>query len=415
MGLRSIPGGITAPLGFRAAAGCAGLKRQAGLADLAVIYSEVPAAVAAVFTRNRVQAAPIQVCREHLAATGGTAQAVVVNAGNANACTGEQGLADARATAATVAAGLGLAPTAVLVASTGVIGVPLPLAKVKSGLADLLGEAPAGRPPALARSPEIDDQVARAMMTTDTFPKFKAVEFSLDGVTARLGGVAKGSGMIHPDLATMLAFLTTDAVIPPGLLAQAFREEVDCSFNSITVDGDTSTNDTALLLANGQAGNAPLQAGTAAYDTFRSALAEVLGFLAREIARDGEGATKLLTIEVTGAASTEEARAIGRTVGTSNLVKTAMFGGDVNWGRILAAAGRAPAAVDPVRTDVYLAGTLVARGGQACPFDEATLAKKLEGKEIAIRLDLHQGTAAATVWSCDLSYDYVRINGSYRT
>ncbi len=404
--VKAIPGGVTAPRGFRAAAGCAGLKRDPSLNDLALVVSDVPAVAAAVFTRNRVKAAPLLVCQAHLAG-GRRIRAVVANAGNANACTGGQGLADARATAAAVAQGLGVAAEEVLVASTGVIGVPLPLAKLQAGLA--------GLPGALDRSGAADEAAARAIMTTDTFPKFCAVEVELDGVPVRIGGMAKGSGMIHPDLATMLAFLTTDADLPPAVLDAAFREVVDRTFNAVTVDGDTSTNDFAVVLANGQAKNPPLIPGSPAHGAFLAALAEVAGKLARDIARDGEGATKFLTVEVVHAPSEEVARAVGRTVATSCLVKTAMFGEDPNWGRILAAAGRGPVDFDPGRTDVYLAGTLVARGGVAHPYDEAALKERLAEKEIAVRLDLNQGDGAATVWSCDLSYDYVRINGSYRT
>lgn len=404
--MREIPGGATAPLGFRVAAGCAGLKRDPQLDDVALLVCDVPAAAAAVFTRNRVQAAPLAVCREHLAG-GRLVRAVVVNAGNANACTGEQGLADARETAGAVAAWLGLSREEVLVASTGVIGVPLPMDKLLAGLAML--------PARLGRSLEADSQAARAIMTTDTFPKLCAVEVELDGVPVRVGGMAKGSGMIHPDMATMLAFLTTDANVPSPVLETAFREVVGRTFNAITVDGDTSTNDSAFLLASGRAGNRPVTLGTAAYDAFVEALEEVAGRLARDIARDGEGATKFLTVEVAGAPNDGAAMAIAKTVATSSLVKTAMFGEDVNWGRILAAAGRAPADFDPAKADVYLAGTLVARAGAAVPFDETALQAELRRREIDLRLDLHQGGGRAVVWSCDLSCDYVRINGSYRT
>lgn len=404
--LKEIPGGVTAPLGFQVAAGCAGLKRDPQLDDVALLVSEIPAVAAAVFTRNRVHAAPIKVCREHLAG-GRPIRAVVVNAGNANACTGEQGLSDARETAALIAAGIGADREEVLVASTGVIGVPLPMEKLRAGLSAL--------PARLGRSSEADGQAARAIMTTDTFAKLCAVELELDGVAVRIGGMAKGSGMIHPDMATMLAFLTTDANVPPSVLETAFREVVGRTFNAVTVDGDTSTNDSAFLLANGRAGNRPVMPGTPAYEVFVGALEEVAGRLARDIARDGEGATKFLTIEVAGAPSDGAALAVAKTVATSSLVKTAMFGEDVNWGRILAAAGRAPADFDPGLADVYLAGTLVARAGAAFPFDEAALKARMGQREIDVLLDLHQGDGRAVVWSCDLSYDYVRINGSYRT
>lgn len=404
--MRDVPGGVTAPQGFQAAAGCAGLKRDPSLSDLALVVSDSPAAAAAVYTRNRVKAAPLLVCREHLSG-GRRVRAVVVNAGNANACTGEQGLADARAMAAETARGLGVAAEEVLVASTGVIGVPLPMETLRAGLAGL----PAG----LAQGPEADEAAARAIMTTDTFPKYHAVAVELDGVTARIGGMAKGSGMIHPDLATMLAFFTTDAAVSPEALEAAFRQAVEETFNAVTVDGDTSTNDFAVVFANGLAGNPPVAVGSPAYAAFFAALTEVAGKLARDIARDGEGATKFLTVEVVHAPSDGAARAIAKTVAGSNLVKTAMFGEDPNWGRILAAAGRAPADFDPDLADVYLAGTLVARAGQAASYDEAALKAELGRREIDIRFDMRQGEGRARVWSCDLSYDYVRINGSYRT
>lgn len=404
--MKQVSGGVSAPQGFRVAAGCAGLKRDPAQTDLALLASDCPASAAAVFTRNRVQAAPLQVCRKHLAG-GRRVRAVVVNAGNANACNGEQGLTDAREMAAVTAQGLGVATEEVLVASTGVIGVPLPMERVRGGLS--------GLPGALRRSPESDEAAARAIMTTDTFPKLAAVEVELAGAAVRVGGMAKGSGMIHPDLATLLAFLTTDANVSPEFLDNAFRQVIDRTFNAVTVDGDTSTNDFAVILANGRAGNPPLVPGSSEAAAFVAALDAVAGQLARDVARDGEGATKLLTIEVVGAPDAAAARAVAKTVATSNLVKTAMFGADVNWGRILAAAGRAPADFDPARADVYLAGTLVARAGAGCPFDEEALKEQLRRNEIDIRLDLHQGEGRAVVWTCDLSYDYVRINGSYRT
>lgn len=405
VGIKWAPGGVTAPRGFKAAGAAAGLKRAMGALDVAVLWSEAPARVAARFTRNLVQAAPIQVCREHLAATDGLARAVAVNAGNANACTGLQGLADAREEAVLVAAHLGLTPEEVLIASTGVIGAPLPLAKVRSGLEAAVAELSASG----------GSDAARAIMTTDKVPKEYAVEIQLGGATVRLGGMAKGSGMIHPNLGTMLAFLTSDVVIEPAALQAAFTEVVGRTFNAISVDGDTSTNDTALLLCNGLAGNAPVVAETPEYNLFVAALAEVAGHLAREMVRDGEGATKFITITVSGAPDNASAMQVAKSIATSSLVKTAFFGEDANWGRILAAAGYSGATFDPARVNIAIGGRAVARGGTAVAFSESDLKQVLSQRDIDVLVDLDQGSGHAAVWTCDLSYEYVKINGSYRS
>ncbi|MDI3281564.1 MAG: bifunctional glutamate N-acetyltransferase/amino-acid acetyltransferase ArgJ, partial [Bacillota bacterium] len=374
-----------------------------GRLDLAVLFSRAPAAAAGVFTRNRVQAAPILVSRRHLA--GGRARAVVVNAGCANACTGEEGVRDAEEMAALTASHLGLRAEEVLVASTGVIGVRLPMEKIRVGIAQVSRRL----------SPEGGQEAALAIMTTDTRPKACAVRVELGGVPVTIGGMAKGSGMIHPQMATMLAFLTTDAAVTQPALDRALRRAVNRTFNRLTVDGDTSTNDAVFLLANGLAGNRPLAEEEPELDRFTAALEAVAGFLARAIARDGEGATCLIEVRVEGAPDEEAAEAVARAVANSNLVKTAVFGRDPNWGRILCAVGYAPAEVDPGRADIYLGPVLVARAGSAHPFNEEEARAALSQEEVLIRIALHQGEASASVWTCDLSYDYVRINASYRS
>ncbi|NPV30158.1 MAG: bifunctional glutamate N-acetyltransferase/amino-acid acetyltransferase ArgJ [Firmicutes bacterium] len=397
-----LPGGVTAPQGFLAA-GVGAQIRKKGRRDLALIYSRVPAAAAALYTQNRVKAAPVLVSREHLA--GGAAQAIVVNSGIANACTGPRGYADARRMAALTGEVLGISPELVVVASTGVIGVPLPMEKIERGI----------REAALNLSRAGGSAAAEAIMTTDTCPKEYAVKFCLGGREVVLGGIAKGSGMIHPNLATMLSFLTTDAAVAPEALAAALRWAGARSFNAVTVDGDTSTNDMVVLLANGLAGNDLLTGGEADYFLFREALLAVCRELAKMIARDGEGATKFLEIRVRGAEKEEEARLIARAVAGSNLVKAAIFGEDANWGRIITAAGNAGVPFDPEQVDIYLGDLQVAEKGAGLEFDEDEARAILEAREVVITLDLNQGTAQGVAWGCDLSYDYVRINAHYRT
>ncbi len=400
--MKQIEGGVTAPLGFKAGGIACGIKKSQK-PDLALIVSEVPAFAAGIFTLNVVQAAPVILSKQQL--RNDQARAIIANSGNANACVGQGGIKAAEAMAEAAALFLGIGQDEVLVASTGVIGVPLPVEKIETALATKSNFLSAlGSPDA-----------ARAIMTTDTFPKEVAVEVQLGGKTVRLGGIAKGSGMIHPNMATMLGFITTDATITPELLKQALRRAGEVSFNRITVDGDTSTNDCLLILANGKAGNEPVRGEGEDYRLFLEALITICQELAKRIAKDGEGATKLVEIRVTGAATEAEAVIIGKSIATSNLVKTAIFGEDANWGRILAAAGYSGIRFNPDLIDIYLGDLLVCRGGTGLEFDEERAKRILEAKELLITVQMGTGTAEASVWTCDLSYDYVKINGSYRT
>ncbi len=392
---------ITAPLGFRAAAVAAGIK--AGRPDLALIVGEGPCAAAGVFTQSRAAAAPVLVSREHLVA--GRARAIVVNAGCANAATGAPGLRDAREMAAVTAASLGLQPEDVLVASTGVIGVPLPMGKVRLGIAS------AAR--LLAREGGAD--AALAILTTDTRPKTTTLSLTLGGRPATIGAMAKGAGMIAPNMATLLAFFTTDAAVAPALLRRALVEAVGESLNRITVDGDTSTNDTALLLASGAAGAPPIEAEGADFDAFRRGLTRAARALAEAIIRDGEGVTRIAKVRVSGAASDADADRIARTIAESPLVKTAMHGGDPNWGRILAAAGRAGSAADLGRVDIFLGDVWVAEGGAARPYDEGEAARAMREDPVRIRLDLHSGPGEGWLWTSDLTHGYIDINAHYRS
>jgi glutamate N-acetyltransferase/amino-acid N-acetyltransferase len=392
---------ITAPKGFRAAATAAGIKAE-GL-DIALVVADWGCSAAAVFTTNRAQAAPVVVSREHLAA--GQARAVVVNAGCANAGTGDQGLRDARETAALVARELGCRPGEVVVASTGVIGVALPMEKVRQGIAHAA--------PLLSR--DGGSQAARAILTTDTRPKEVVVEFALEGERATIGAMAKGSGMIAPNMATMLAFFTTDAAVDPRLLHRALREAVGDSLNRITVDGDTSTNDMAVVLASGALPVKAIMEEGRVYDAFRSALTEAARNIAGMIVRDGEGATRVAEVRVEGARLESEADRIARTVAESPLVKTALYGGDPNWGRVLAAVGRAGVDLDMSRVDLFLGDVWVAEGGQARAYDEAHARQALAEDPIRIRIRLKEGRASGWMWTCDLSHGYVDINAHYRS
>ncbi len=387
------------PRGFRAAGVASGLKASGK--DLALIASNRPGAAAGVFTTNQVQAAPIHVNREHLADN--TAQAIVINSKNANACTGKPGLADARQTAREVARELDIAPENVLVNSTGVIGVPLPMEKIRAGI------------PAAVRELRGDgwEDASEAIMTTDTVPKRASAQIRLGGRTVTICGIAKGSGMIAPDMATMLGFVATDAAVDPGRLETCLRKAVEQSFNCITVDGDTSTNDTVLLLANGAACDRSLSASEV--ESFQTGLNAVCGSLARQIARDGEGATKLITIRVTGATSAQNARTIGLSVGNSSLVKTAVFGRDPNWGRILCAIGYAGVPVEPENVSVSMAGIPIYGKGGGLPFDSEAATQALSATDVEIEIDLGQGEANTTIYTCDLTYDYIRINAEYTT
>ena len=393
--------GVTAPLGFKAAAAAAGIKPQ-GL-DLALLVADWGCSAAAVFTTNRARAAPVVVSREHLA--GGQARALVANAGCANAGTGEQGLKDAREMAALTAREIGCRPGEVVVASTGVIGVRLPMEKVRAGLAVAA--------PQLSREGGAD--AARAILTTDTHSKEVVVEFPLGGEMARIGAMAKGSGMIAPNLATMLAFFTTDAAVDPRLLHQALREAAGESLNRVTVDGDTSTNDMALVLASGALPvRAVLEEGRD-YDAFRGAFIEAARKIARLIIRDGEGATRMAEVRVEGARMESEADRIARTVAESPLVKTALNGGDPNWGRILAAVGRSGVDIDMDRVDLWLGDVWVAEGGSARTYDEETARRAVLEDPVRIRVCLGAGRAVGWMWTCDLSHGYVDINAHYRS
>lgn len=400
--IKSIDGGVTAARGFRAGGMAAGIKKD-GQLDLALIASEVPAVAAGVFTTNRVQAAPVLISKERV--KNGLAQAIIANSGNANACTGSSGRVAATRMAAAAAQSLNCPEELVLVASTGVIGMELPVAKIESALGQNTGWL----------SNKGGTAAAQAIMTTDTFPKESAVEFELDGKPVRVGGIAKGSGMIHPNMATLLSFVTTDIAITKTMLDQAVAHAGDHSFNRITVDGDTSTNDCLLVLANGRAGNQVITGTGTAYQLFLEALTGVCRELAKMIARDGEGATKMVEIKISDAASEADAVRIGKAVATSNLVKTALFGEDANWGRILAAVGYSGVPINPDLINIYLEELPVCRGGAGLAFDEVKAKQILARKELLITVALGMGHAEASIWTCDFSYDYVKINGSYRT
>jgi len=394
-------GTVTSPSGFLSGSTYAGIKTPGpGKLDLGILSSEAPCAAAGVFTTNRVKAAPVLLCQQHLKAP--RARAIVVNAGCANACTGEIGYRDAQAMAALAAEKLGIAASEVLVASTGVIGQPLPMDKIRAGL----------RVVALSR--DGGHALARAIMTTDTFPKEAAVTVRLPEGQFTVGGIAKGAGMIHPNMATLLCFLSTDAAVEPRFLQRALRRAVDISFNMLTVDGDTSTNDSVLLLANGLAGGAPVTGGQRG-KAFQDALNAVCVSLAKAIARDGEGATRRIEVRVEGANSTVQARKAARTIAGSSLVKTAVHGADPNWGRILAAAGRSGAYLDVGRAEVYLGEICVFKAGKGMSFDKTAASAVLKQEEVLIIVRLNLGKGDATAWGCDLSAEYVAINSEYTT
>jgi glutamate N-acetyltransferase/amino-acid N-acetyltransferase len=397
-----VTGGVTTPTGFRAAGVSAGIKARPGALDLALLVSDTPATVSAVFTTNRAQAAPVLVSLEHLAKSNGIARAIVVNSGCANACTGDAGVQVSRDSAAEAARLVGCAVEQVLVASTGVIGVNLPVDKVRQGLASAVTEL----------APDRGALAAQAIMTTDPFPKEAAARVALDGKEAAIGGMAKGSGMIEPNMATMLGFVTTDAAVPKALLDRALRESVDDTFNAITVDGECSTNDCVMVLANGASG---ARVDESNYDAFVYALKAVCLTLALGIVRGGEGATKLVTVTVTGAATAADARKAAKAIANSPLVKTAIHGGDPNWGRLIAVAGRAGVSFALERAKVTIGPIVLFKDGR--PHDEAApeAANYLQNGEITVSVDLGAGAATSTVWTCDLSAEYVRINAEYRT
>ena len=391
-------GSITSAEGFSAGAVAADIKKAVGALDLGIIFSEKPCAAAAVFTRNRFKAAPVLVSQKNLAA--GRVQAIIVNAGCANAGTGNTGYENAETMAELAAATIGINPVNVLVASTGVIGVQLPVEKVRFGMGKLKLDQNSGH------------DFARAIMTTDTVPKEIAVTAPEYGFT--VGGCAKGAGMIHPDMATLLAFITTDAAIDSSDLQKALKRAVDKSFNVISVDGDTSTNDSLFLLANGASGE-KIVAGTAAFRAFNEALEYVCVHLAKSVARDGEGATKLIELTVSGAATPSDARKATRTILSSPLVKTAVHGADPNWGRIVAAAGRSGAKFELDKVDLWIGDVEVLKGGTPLEVDKKLASAQFAGKEVFIRLDLGLGKAQVTGWGCDMSAEYIHINADYTT
>lgn len=404
--MKTIPGGVCAAKGFTANGVHCGIRKNHNKRDLALIASAVPAHAAAVYTTNLVKGAPLTVTKRHIA--DGTAQAIGCNSGNANTCNAN-GIEIAEQMSALTGAALGIAPENVIVASTGVIGQPLDIAPIEAGI------------PALAAGLAADGgaAAAEAIMTTDTVKKEVAVEFTLGGKTCRLGGIAKGSGMIHPNLATMLVFLTTDAAISAGMLQKALSTDVQSTFNMVSIDGDTSTNDMVAILANGMAGNAEITAEGEDFTAFMQALNTVTVHLCRCIAADGEGATKLLECRVTGAKDVPTARTVAKSVVCSSLLKAAMFGADANWGRVLCAIGYSGADVDVTQVGVAFRsakGTItVCENGAGVPFSEELAKEILLESEIEILVTVGAGSGSAAAWGCDLTYDYVKINGDYRT
>lgn len=393
--------GVTFPRGFQASGVACGLKKN-GQPDLALVVCPGGATAAGIFTRNVVKGHSLAVCRRHVAR--GAARAVLINAGNANACVGPRGESDALALCALVAEKVGCAPEEVLPGSTGVIGIPLPMDRLRSGV---------GAAFALL-SEDGGEAAARAIMTTDTRMKQAYARIEPDGREVRIGGMAKGSGMIHPDMATMIAIITTDAQVPAAALDAALRQAAAQSFNRISVDGDTSVCDKALLIASGASG-VSIAPGGPAWDMFTAALHSVCRSLARMLAADGEGATKLLTIEVKNAPTARDAHCIAAAVSKSPLCKTAAFGRDANWGRVLTAAGYSGATFDSEKVDIFIGGLPVCRNGAGLPFDEKEALRILAADEVTYTIDLKQGDCDDFMWTCDLSYDYVKINGSYRS
>jgi len=405
MGMKYIEGGVCAAAGFSASGVHCGIRRNRTKKDLALIVSSTRAAAAACYTTNLVKGAPLVVTAQNL--TDGHAQAVVCNSGNANTCNAN-GIEIAAGMCRLVEQATGIAASDVVVASTGVIGQAMTLAPFETGI-----------PAAAAALGQSGEDAAEAIMTTDTVKKELAVEFTVGGKVCHMGGIAKGSGMIHPNMATMLVFITTDAAISPAMLQKALSADVPDSFNMISIDGDTSTNDMVTVLANGQAGNEEICTEGADYDAFCEALAAITRPLCRAIAKDGEGATKLLECIVTGAADTAMAKTVAKSVICSSLFKAAMFGADANWGRVLCAIGYSGAAVDVNAVDVSFeseAGKIaVCKNGAGLEFSEEKAKEILLKNEIRMLITLHQGEAEATAWGCDLTYDYVKINGDYRT
>ena len=394
--------GVTVAKGFKAAGIACGIKK--GKKDLAVIYSEKDAVAAGVFTLNQVQAAPVLLCKAHLE---NPIRAIVVNSGNANACTGEQGSLDAYAMAASMARALDLEANQVMVCSTGVIGVPMPMETVNSGLEDIAG--------VLGHSSQAGIDAAEAILTTDTKVKLSAYRCTLPDGEFHIAGMAKGSGMICPNMATMLAFMVTDAKIERSLLQKLFAEAADRSFNVITVDGDTSTNDTAMILANGAAEGVEVTENSPFFESFKEALNLVCRELALQIVEDGEGLTKLITLTIKNAADEAGARIMAKSILNSPLVKTAFYGEDANWGRIIAALGYAGVEFDPLKVDIFIGPYQVAKNGGAVGFSEGAMKKVLQRRDISVVVNLKLGSAVVTAWGTDLSHEYININADYRS
>lgn len=407
--MKKIEGGVTAAKGFKAASTAAGIKYK-DRTDMAMIYSEVPCKAAGTFTTNVVKAAPVK-WDQDIVKNSLYAQAVVVNAGIANACTGAEGFGYCKDTAAAAAEALGVPENAVLVASTGVIGKQLPMDKLAAGVKAMA--------PLLDSSLESGTSAAKAIMTTDTVKKEVAVQVEIGGQTVTIGGMCKGSGMIHPNMCTMLAFVTTDAAISKEMLQQALSEDIKDTYNMISVDGDTSTNDTVLLLANGMAGNPEIKEAGADYDAFKQALNYINETLAKKMAGDGEGCTALFEVKVIGAESKEQAVILSKSIITSSLTKAAIFGHDANWGRILCAMGYSGAQFDPEKVDLFFesaAGKMqIIENGVALDYSEEEATKILSEPEVTAIADVKMGDACATAWGCDLTFDYVKINADYRS
>ena len=406
--MEKIDGGVTAAKGFLAAHTAAGIKYQ-GRDDMAMIYSKVPAVAAGTFTRNVVKAAPVK-WDQQVVGESPFVQAVVMNAGIANACTGQEGMGYCKETADAAGSALGIPSQAVLVASTGVIGMQLPMDRLRAGIGAMVPKLEDTRQAAAA---------AQAIMTTDTHKKEATVTFTVDGKTVTVGGMSKGSGMIHPNMCTMLAFITTDLAISHELLQEALSSVVDDTYNMISVDGDTSTNDTCLVLANGMAGNTEITEKNADYQAFVEALFEVNKTLAKMMAGDGEGATALFEVKVINASSKAEAVTLAKSVVTSSLTKAAIYGHDANWGRILCALGYAGVDFDPEKVDLYFessnGGLKIIENGVATGYSEEEATKILTADAVTAICDMKQGDAEATAWGCDLTYDYVKINADYRS
>lgn len=397
-----IKGGVTAPDGFFATGVACGIKKN-GKKDLAIVCSEDTAAAAGVFTTNIVKGHSLQVTMEHIKS--GYANAVIINSGNANACVGDQGYKDAKEIARVAAQMLECEPENILVGSTGVIGMPLNMDAVKAGIEEAISNMDA----------DGGCYAEEAIMTTDLIPKEIAVEFELQGVNVRIGGMAKGSGMIHPNMATMIGIITTDTNISRKLLDKALKESVKRTFNRVSVDGDTSVCDMVLIFANGQADNPGIVNEDADYAKFKSALEFVCSYLSRLIAKDGEGATKLIEVISEGAPTEEDAYKIVCAIAKSPLVKTAVYGEDANWGRIFTAAGYSGAQFNPNLVDIYIGNLMVCKSGTALAFDENKAKEILKEKEVKILIRLNQGEFTDRMWTCDFTNDYVRINGSYRS